>query len=315
MSIFKDGLAGLALALAIAGAACAAEAPAPVAAAGGVTWKAPVPLYPGVAPGSEGATQAELITPGPGNRIIRNVTRPELTVYMPPPGAANGVGMIVAPGGGFHILSYDSEGTAVAEWLAAHGVTAFLLKYRLDETSPNQALATMQMMKYLGQIKTSPGGFPPVTEGERQADADAARAMVLVRSHAGDWGVDPHRLGFIGFSAGALLAMSVSTSADPAVRPDFTASIYGALRPGLVPPSDAPPLFIAAATDDALLPGRSLPIYQAWVAAHRPVEMHLFDRGNHGFGMDHHGTTSDRWIHEFGWWLEEHGWIARGPAK
>ena len=274
-----------------------------------------IPLYNGPAPGSEHATQVELITPGPGNRIIRNVTHPELTVYLPRPGSGNGVGMIVAPGGGFHILSYDNEGTAVAEWLAAHGITAFLLKYRLDETSPNPVVANIQMMKYLAQIHTTPDGFLPVSEGERQADADAARAIVLVRSRAAEWGVDPHRLGFIGFSAGALMSLSVSTSPDPAVRPDFTASIYGALRPTLAPGPDAPPLFIAAAVDDRLIPGRSVPIFEAWTSAHRPVELHLYDHGDHGFGMDHHGTTSDHWTDDFGHWLEEHGWMAKAGAR
>jgi len=274
-----------------------------------------IPLYSGPAPGSEHATQKELSTAMGPSRILRNVTEPTLTVYAPAPGTANGVGIIVAPGGGFHILSIDNEGVEVAQWLAARGVTAFVLKYRLDETSPVDAVAMVQMMKYLAAIKTAPDGFPTVTDGEREANADAVRAMILVRSHAGEWKVDPHRIGFIGFSAGALLTMSVATSPDVAVRPDFAASIYGALRPGLVPPADAPPLFIAAATDDGLLPGRSPPIYDAWVAAHRPVEMHLFDRGNHGFGMERHGTTSDHWIEEFGWWLEEHGLMARAPTK
>ena len=274
-----------------------------------------VPLYSAPAPGSEHASQKELSSAMGPTRILRNVTEPTLTIYAPAPGTANGVGIIVAPGGGFHILSIDNEGVDVAQWLAARGVTAFVLKYRLDETSPLDAVAMAQMMRYLATIKTSPGGFPAVTEGEKQADADAARAMTLVRTRAGEWGVDPHKVGFIGFSAGALLTMSVATNADPGVRPDFAASIYGALRPGLNPPADAPPLFLAAATDDALLPGRSLPIYDAWVAVHRPVEMHLFDRGNHGFGMEHHGTTSDHWIDEFGWWLEEHGLMARAPAR
>jgi len=118
----------------------------------------------------------------------------------------------------------------------------------------------------------------------------------------------------MGFSAGALITLSVATSPDAAIRPDFAAPIYGALRPGLSPTADAPPLFIAAATDDALLPGRSLPIYQAWVAAHRPAELHLYDRGGHGFGMEHQGTTSDHWIEDFGAWLTEHGWM-KTPAE
>jgi len=274
-----------------------------------------IPLYNGPAPGSEHATQAEITTGRPGGRILRNVTTPTLTVYAPAPGTANGVGIIVAPGGGFHILSIDNEGVAVAQWLAARGITAFVLKYRLNETSSVDVVAIAQMMKYLATIKTAPGGFPIVTEGERQGAADAARAMTLVRSRAAEWGLDPHKIGFVGFSAGGVLTVDLATSPDAAVRPDFAAPIYGAIREGLAPAADAPPLFIAAAVDDQLIPGRSLPIYQAWVAAHRPVELHLYDRGGHGFGMDHHGTTSDHWIDDFGHWLEEHGWMARTPAK
>ena len=295
MSNFLSATLGLMAALTLAGAA----------------WADPVtvPLYNGPAPGSEHATQRETSTPTSGGRILRNITAPTLTIYAPSPGTANGVGIVVAPGGGFHILAIDNEGTKVAEWLAAHGITAFVLKYRLNETSPVDAVAVAQMMKYLATIKTAPGGFPVVTEGEAQANADAARAMILVRSRASEWGVDPRRIGFVGFSAGALLTLSVATSPDSGIRPDFAAPIYGALRPGLSPAADAPSLFIAAATDDALLPGRSLPIYQAWLSAHRPAELHLYDRGGHGFGMEHQGTTSDRWIEDFGAWLAEHGWM------
>jgi acetyl esterase/lipase len=136
-----------------------------------------------------------------------------------------------------------------------------------------------------------------------------------VRANARDWGVDPRRIGVVGFSAGALLTLSLATSADAAIRPDFAAPIYGALRPGLAPGADAPPLFIAAASDDQLLPGRSLPIYQAWAAARRPAELHLYDHGGHGFGMEHQGATSDHWIDDFAAWLTEHGWMARDGAK
>lgn len=184
-----------------------------------------------------------------------------------------------------------------------------MLTYRLNETSPIDAIAFAQMMKYLSTIKTAPGGFPVITEGETQANADAVRAMVLVRSRAAEWGVDPHKIGFVGFSAGAVLTVDVATDPDPAVRPDFAAPIYGALRAGHVPTADAPPIFIAAATDDALIPGRSLPIYQAWVAAGRPAELHLYDKGGHGFGMEHQGDTSDQWTEDFGRWLAEHGWM------
>ncbi len=301
MSIRSGVLAGLAAAIVIAGAARAEP----------VT----VPLYAGPAPGSEHATQVETSRPTSGGRILRNITQPTLTVYAPASGAANGVGVIVIPGGGFHILSIDNEGTKVAEWLSARGVTAFVLKYRLNETSPIDALAVAQMMKFLATGPASPGGLIPVTVGETEGNADAARAVTLVRSRAAEWGVDPHRVGVVGFSAGAMLTLGLATSPDPSVRPDFAAPIYGLLRPGLAPAPDAPPIFVAAATDDALLPGRSIPIYQAWVAAHRPAELHLYDKGGHGFGMEHQGDTSDHWIEDFGHWLVEHGWMAQPPGK
>ena len=273
-----------------------------------------VPLYAGPAPGSEHAAQKETTTPNPSGRLLRNITEPTLTIYAPAPGTANGVGMIVVPGGGFHILSIDNEGNKVAEWLAARGITAFVLKYRLNETSPIDALAFAQMMRFLAAGPSSPGGLVPVTLGETQANADAARAITLVRSRAAEWGIDPHRIGVVGFSAGAMLTLGLSTSPDPSIRPDFAAPIYGVLRPGQAPAPDAPPIFIAAATDDALLPGRSIPIYQAWVAARRPAELHLYDKGGHGFGMEHQGDTSDHWIEDFGHWLVEHGWM-KSPAE
>jgi acetyl esterase/lipase len=274
----------------------------------GVAVAAPVtiPLYPGAAPGSEHATQAEVVSPGKTGRTLRNVTVPTLTVYAPAPGKANGVGVIIAPGGGFHILSIDNEGTALAEWFAARGVTAFVLKYRLNETSPNDAMAMVQLFQYLGTIKASPEGVPAVTPGEVQATADAFEAMTLVRKQAHRFGVDPHRIGFVGFSAGAMLALKVGTSADASVRPDFVAAIYGALRAGLTPPADGPPIFIAAAADDPLLPGKSQPIYAAWKAKGLDAELHIYDHGGHGFGMSPQGKDSDRWLGDFEAWLAAH---------
>ena len=273
----------------------------------------PIPLYPGAALGSEHAAQVEIANPTKVGRMLRNITRPELLVYAPAPGTANGVGVIVAPGGGYHILSIDNEGTAVAERLAARGLTVFVLKYRLNETPANEAGAMIKLFSYLASIHGAPDGLPPVTVGETQAVADAFQAMRVVRGHAADWSLDPRKIGFIGFSAGAMLAVDVGAGYDAATRPDFLGAIYGALRSGHTPPADAPPLFVAAASDDSLIPGKSLPIYEAWRAAKRPVELHIYERGGHGFGMARQGLTSDRWIDELEWWLEEHGLAA--PTK
>ena len=273
----------------------------------------PILLYAGAAPGSEHATQVEVSSTTKGGRIVRNITQPKLLVYPPAPGTANGVGVIVAPGGGYHILSIDNEGTKVAERLAARGLTVFVLKYRLNETPQTDAGAMIKMFTYLAAIHGMPDGLPPVTPGETLAVADAFQAVRLVRGHAAEWGLDPHKIGFVGFSAGAMLATDVGTGYDAQTRPDFLGAMYGGLRTGHVPPADAPPIFIAAAVDDSLLPGRSTPIYDAWRAAHRPVELHLYEHGGHGFGMEHLGTASDHWIEQFIWWLEAHGYAA--PEK
>jgi len=283
-------------------ALCAAIAWSAAADAAPVT----IPLYPGVAPGSEQATQTEVVSEGKTGRTLRNVTAPTLTIYAPLAGKANGVGVIIAPGGGFHILSIDNEGTALAEWFAARGVTAFVLKYRLNQTSPNDTVAMVQLIQYLGTIKSSPDGEPAVTPGETLATADAFQAMKLVRERARTYGVDPHRIGFVGFSAGAMLALKLGTAQDASIRPDFLAAIYGALRTGLTPPAGAPPVFVAAAADDTLLPGKSPPIYAAWKAKGLDAELHIYDHGGHGFGVAPQGKASDRWLSDFSAWLSAH---------
>ena len=137
-------------------------------------------------------------------------------------------------------------------------------------------------------------------------------AVRLVRGRAAQFGIDPHRLGFLGFSAGAMTTTNVATSADPADRPDFIGVIYGALRHPV--PHDAPPAFFATAADDPLLPNAPIPMFEAWKAAGRPAELHIFERGGHGFGMLPNGATSDHWIDEFLWWVEARG-LLKSSAK
>jgi len=289
-----------ALAIASLAASCRAETPPDVIA---------------LAPAAASPAHPEGTLPSPGGRILHNITQPSLTVFPAPAGAANGAAVIIAPGGGFHILSFDNEGIAVAQWLAARGVTAFVLKYRLNETPADPVGTTVTLMKYLQSMKGAPDGLPPATLGETQATADALAAMTLVRARAHDWGLDPHKIGFLGFSAGAMLALNVVTRGEPGTRPDFVGVIYGALRPTAIVPADAPPAFIAAAADDPLLPGNAAPIYEAWKKAGRPAELHLYDKGGHGFGMKPQGADSDHWIDEFAWWLEEKGFLARRKQR
>jgi acetyl esterase/lipase len=246
-----------------------------------------------------------------GLRVIRNVSEPTLTAFLPDPAKATGVAVIVAPGGAFVMLSYDSEGALVARRLAEQGVAAFVLKYRLEPTPPEPAaFAAVLMRKLNGARKADPAiGAPDRFATEDLATADGAEAVRLVRRDAAKWNVDPHRVGMLGFSAGGILTANLATAADPASRPDFVGVIYGALRNPV--PKDAPPAFIATAVDDPLLAGAARPMFDAWRAANRSAELHLYERGGHGFGLVPKGSSSDHWFEEFVWWMEGRGLLKK----
>ncbi len=278
-------------------------------------------LYPGVAPGSEDATQVEVSDDG---LRVRNVTVPELLVYKPKPGSPHtGAAVIIAPGGGFQHLSIINEGSAVAERLAASGITGIVLKYRLAATSaaPRSNLAagagarddfsrSPRPPHPAGAAPATPNGSGPAPARPQsavrtQGHADAAVAVRYVRTHAAELGISPDRVGFVGFSAGAELAITLEVETDPDVRPNFVGSIYSPGPPG-PPPADAPPLFLAVAADDTTVGApASLKMAQDWVAAKLPIELHMFNSGSHGFGMSMQGKTSDHWLDEFTWWLTE----------
>ena len=259
----------------------------------------PIPLYaPGVLPA---ATLPERTDHG----LLHNVSQPSLTPVLPAPGKANGQAVIVAPGGGFLVLSWENEGMAVARRLADAGVTAFVLKYRLGPT-PTEPAAFMAFFNgKMGELARSAGRgdpLPPPFPTEGLAAADAAEAVKLVRARAAEWQVDPHRVGFVGFSAGAITAANIATG-EPAGRPDFVGIVYGALRAPV--PKDAPPAFIATAADDTLVSPFAAQMFQAWKAVGRPAELHIYERGGHGFGMNPQGSTSDHWFDEFLWWIQD----------
>ncbi|MCC7463794.1 MAG: alpha/beta hydrolase [Gammaproteobacteria bacterium] len=285
---------------------------APPAAAVPPALSDPIPLYPGVAPGSEQARQAES-----GDFILnewkaRNVTRPELIPYLPASALANGTAVIVAPGGGFEFLSVQSEGAAVARWLAARGITAFMLKYRLNATPADLATYEAEMKQRwqaMSQGQRRSVDDVAQSEGARQARADGLVAVRRVRELAGRYGIAPNRIGIIGFSAGGVVALSVATQYDAASRPDFAASIYGALPGDARVPADAPPLFLAVSADDPLLATASQPVFNAWRAQQRPAELHIYEKGGHGYGLNKSGASSDHWIDAFYWWLEAGGFI------
>jgi len=264
-------------------------------------------VWPGVAPGSEHWRQREISATFPGpfpNPIVRNVTHPTLTVYLPDPARATGAAAIVAPGGGFLFLSIKSEGTDVAQWLADHGVAAFVLKYRTRETPVDQAAF---MQSFMALIRPAPGqtNSTPLADAAQYGVADAVQALRVVRAHAVDWHIDAQRVGIVGFSAGARVAAGALLQTDPALRPSFAAPIYGGLFGEDIPiPQGLPPVFAAVAQDDPLALQSAVDFTRRLRMAGSMPELHLFNAGSHGFGLNPQHTTSDHWIDEFYWWLE-----------
>jgi acetyl esterase/lipase len=269
-----------------------------------VTPGEPIRLYDGPAPGSEHWTHRErrYVSEIFQADVVTNVVVPTLTPVLPVEGCATAV--IVAPGGGFHALSIESEGFEVARWLAARGVAAFVLQYRLVPGG-DDPVAELVAKMFAGTAEAEMDVIGPL------AAADGEAAVRLVRSRAQEWGIEPDRVGFIGFSAGGNVALRVAYAADPAARPNFLVPVYAAVR-GLELaslPADSGPVFIAAAADDELgLAGDSIMIYERWRAAGLSAELHVFARGGHGFGMRRQGLPSDAWIERLDEWLIASGW-------
>lgn len=269
-----------------------------------------IPLYPGAAPGSESWTQQERgyysrSWEGP---VVANVSKPSLTAYLPTRDKATGAAAVVCPGGGFFALAIDNEGTEMATWLAARGIAAFVLRYRVAQTGAD---ATIEFATAL----TRPGRFDSITRPIIPlAVADGRAAVVYVRAHAAEFGISPERVGIIGFSAGGTLAAALAFDYDRDSRPAFVAPIYaytGSLKLDVVPP-DAPPMFVAAASDDQLgLAPASVALYSKWIAARKPAELHMYAKGGHGFGMRKQGMASDAWIDQFGNWLALQGFLKK----
>ena len=268
-----------------------------------------IALYQGIAPGSETSTAVEVWErTGNGQRAVRNVTRPTITPFLPDPAKATGAAVIVVPGGGFKSLAIDNEGWPVAQWLADRGVAAFVLKYRLNETPADPRKFAGELM---GLFKWSLSGTgPPPDLREPRATQDALRAMDVVRSTAGRWSIDPTRIGMIGFSAGAMTTFDVAVTASSARRPAFIGYIYGPMIARTVP-ADAPAMFAAISLDDRLFGRQGFGLVENWQKAGRPVELHAYEKGGHGFGLGRSGTTSTLLMDQFFAWVKSGGWLDR----
>jgi acetyl esterase/lipase len=266
-----------------------------------------LPVWPGDAPGSENWTWHEVdeFVPAPFNlQLVRNVTRPTLTAFLPDPAEASGAAVIICPGGAHHVLAFRHEGLQVAEWLCKRGVAAFVLKYRLIHTPD----AVEDYLDYMNREMQSDDNLPKLARIHGPlACADGQQAVRLVRRRAAEWNLSPDRIGIMGFSAGGHVTAEVAQRHDAESRPNFAAPIYGALWEDLVVPADAPPLFMALANDDDITVEPSLRLHSAWRQAGHPVEIHIYANGGHGFGMNHTGNPSDGWIERFYDWLQTLG--------
>jgi acetyl esterase/lipase len=281
-----------------------------VSASGAESLAAETPLvldiWPGKAPGETGDIGQEKFQPPQKEpkpiKRLTNVTRPTITVYAPEKAKNTGAAVVICPGGGYSILAMDLEGEEVAAWLNSVGVTGIVLKYRVP--------ARKGQASHLAPLQ------------------DAQRAMGLVRSHAGEWGVDPHRIGILGFSAGGHLAANASTNYDKrqydalddadkvSCRPDFTVLIYPAylavgdrLAPELRVNKQTPPVFFGLAGDDRISVDGSIVMYRALQQVKVPADLHIYASGGHGFGLRPSDKPCVTWPQRCEQWMRGMGML------
>ncbi|HEY6454893.1 MAG TPA: alpha/beta hydrolase [Steroidobacteraceae bacterium] len=282
-----------------------------------------LPVWPGTPPGAQGDTLKESVmgVPHTNLHLVRNVTQPTLTVFPASSGSHTRTAVIIAPGGGFRVLAIDQEGYWVAEWFAQHGITAFVLKYRLaatpqsdDEILPGGRAPPLPVAGAAagpppaGSGAPNPMMIPLPARAQPNAVADGLQAVKLVRSNAAKWGIAPDRVLFMGFSAGGALTVGTMLAANPAERPNYVGVIYGGPLGGPMPiiPPHTPPAFLAVAGDDPVAAAVEIKFFEALRAAKATPELHVYRVGQHGFSMMHRGT-SDHWIDELYWWMSSYG--------
>lgn len=267
-----------------------------------------VDVWPGAAPGEEASRLEEKVLPPRGEKPVKRITdvaRPTLTVYKPKPEKDTGAAVVICPGGGYNILAFDLEGTEVADWLNSIGVTGVLLKYRVPRR------------------KGQPKHLAPLQ--------DAQRAVSLVRANAQKWGIDPERVGILGFSAGGHLSAVASTNFDRRqyepvdeidrvdCRPDFAVLVYPAyliaedrLAPEIRVTERTPPMFLAHAGDDPFSPKNSIALYLALKQSGVPAELHVYAEGGHGFGLRPSDLPCSRWPEQCAAWMKSRGLLRKG---
>jgi len=269
-----------------------------------------VQLYDGPPPGSESWNwnEAENDNNMWQTKVVYNVTKPTLTVFVPEADKANGTAVIIAPGGGFHALSINSEGLDVAKWLVQKGVTCFVLKYRLVHVLSNDPTAEFAGKMGKKEFDDDVSKIMPLVT------ADGRNAIAWVRKHAAEYKIETNRIGIMGFSAGGTVTSSTLFGYTKENRPDFAAPIYPFFPSAMIGSvaNDAPPIFIVTATDDGFgLAPHSIDLYNKWLSTKHDAELHMYARGNHGFGMRKQNLPTDNWIERFHEWLGVQGLLTK----
>ena len=264
-----------------------------------------VQIYEGAVPGTENWNWEEGIQEGSSwkTQVVYNVAKPSLTIFTPDPAIANGTAVVICPGGGFIALAMGNEGYDVAKSLVKKGITCFVLKYRLAHINTtdavkyfNDAIHDRDEEKLQNQKNAVPYSI-----------ADGKAAIKYVRAHAGEYSINPNKIGILGFSAGGTVAASAAFDYTTENKPNFVAPIYAYFPKAMQGKveEDAPPLFIAVAANDALnLQQQSIDLFTAWNTVKKDAELHVYNQGSHGFGMRVQHTTSDTWIERFADWMK-----------
>ena len=266
-----------------------------------------VKLWPAGAPGSMGTMAPETNADQPPfGRLTRNVSDPSLTIFRPDPKLANGTAVIVAPGGGFHMLSIENEGDGVARWLNSLGITAFVLRYRLLPTGDDFAMVLMKRLTNLNELATVITPLRPLDT------ADGEQAVRYVHANARRFGVRADRVGMMGFSAGGAVTMWTTLAGKGASRPDFVVAVYsGLVGDPLTVPAKAPPLLAIVADDDPLVRAESPRLVKAWQDAGADATLVTYATGGHGFGIAKKGKASDAWTERAQQWFEAKGLLRK----
>lgn len=287
---------------------------------------APIHLYKGPVPGTEDRRLDNEIAIRMGkDTILYNVENPTITPFIPDPDKSKGMAMLVCPGGGYQTLSITSEGSRVCRWLAEHGITAFLLKYRIDYLLETKAdYQKIFNAQFVDTAKDNKAIDPTESEAGKLAKkyntphstpncvdfaiADAKKALSYIRQHADELGVRPGHLGMMGFSAGARVTWNVEYDHTPETRPDVIAAIYCGIPKDTLP-KDPVPFFAAAPQLDIYPDPTAYNLFQLWYNAKIPAELHYFSHATHGFGLKSRTNHTNIWIKMFYNFLINNGFI------